>query len=171
MPSSIFLGPLAVGVGAGGVVGGVASLIAVDTTQAATGNDTNPTVLFTYSLPANTLSRDGSAIRVTHFGSLAANGNTKTIAATFGSTTVSTDNGAINSGGWQITYIVVRTGSATQVIPAHSVMLRTDLQNFVAQTKDFTAAITLTVVGTNGSASANDIVYRGTIIESLPKAA
>lgn len=135
------------------------------------GTDANTTEkdLWTYTLPANTLSADGRGVKITAWGSAAANANTKTWKVYFGSTVVSVRSGAFNNVHLFSMAVVLRTGSATQT-SGGSVIVGVGTAFGVdrtAPTSDTTAAITIKVTGQNGTASANDIVFYGATVELI----
>jgi hypothetical protein len=70
--------------------------------------------LMTYALPANALATDGQTVRVTCWGTTAANANGKVVKAYFGATSVTLINGGLNAIPWFIQFFIVRTGAATQ---------------------------------------------------------
>jgi len=77
---------------------------------------TSETTLYTQAIAANTLASNTQAVRVSTFGSFAANANTKTVRLTFGSTTVTVAASAFNGGKWGCDLWIARSGAATQVI-------------------------------------------------------
>jgi hypothetical protein len=136
---------------------------------AAAGNvNTGETDLISFLMPANTLAVDGQKVRITVGGSLAANANAKTIKLYFGSTVLVTDNGTVNSGGFRLSAEVVRTGAATQVSNATSMMLRALLNGFTATAETLANAITIKVTGQSGTAS-NDVIAKYMLVEWLPQ--
>jgi hypothetical protein len=152
--------------------GSASGVLTVSSTSAATIADTNETTLWTYDLPANTLSADGRIVRVTVWGTVAANADTKTIKLYFGSSsfTLNDSTTAPNGVGWTSTALYTRTGSGAQS--------RTKLYALFGATNQFpsaggtasetdTAAITIKITGTNGTAAANDIVFKGALVELL----
>jgi len=77
--------------------------------------------LQTVSLPANSLDTDfASALRITSWGTVAANANTKTIKLYFGSTLLCTiaSATALNDGAWYFEATVIRTGAGNQEVIA-----------------------------------------------------
>jgi hypothetical protein len=155
--------------GAAAIDGVANRTLHVSTTQAATGANTDATDLWTYSLPANTLSADGKGLRVTVFGTFAANGNTKIVKVKFGATeVVSYSNVAQNV--WTATIPVLRTGASAQLANGTFVAgagLSHANISVTTPAADTTAAITISVVGQNGTANASDIVFRGAIVEAI----
>lgn len=148
-------------------------VIDVDSTQQGTGANTTDTALRTYSLPANALNSNGRIVRVTAWGSFAANGNTKTVRLKWNGlagTTVTSHTSTSNGTKWVIMGWIVRTGSSTQDIVGFLPMSAAsqDISSaFTTSTATDTGAIDIIVGGLNGSASASDIVYEGSIIEFL----
>lgn len=157
-------------VGSGGAKGEISSVLHVNTTQNGTAADTNETDLWTYTLPANTLNADGKAIRITAWGTTGATANNKTIRLKFGAGTPRTHGPtAANNVGWVITVIVVRTGASTQLSTGTGIFSEVSpgTQVVGSLAEDTATAITIKVTGQNGTAAADDIVFRGAIVESL----
>lgn len=96
-------------------VGGVISVNLAPVGNVGTGEDN----LMTYTLPASALGTTNDFIEINGFGSLAANANTKRVRVYFGATVIlDTTALALNSGNWQFTARVYRTGAATQYAEA-----------------------------------------------------
>lgn len=96
-----------------------ANLGGVITQQVSTVGNVNAaeTDLWTYSVPANMLARDGDSLRVICGGTTAANGNTKRFKAYFGSTTgLNTGAIAFNNSQWNAELFVQRLSSTTQIM-------------------------------------------------------
>jgi hypothetical protein len=151
---------------------GPGGVIERSTTQAATIADTNETTLFTFSLPANTLSENGKGVRITAFGTYGATVNNKTIKVKFGATTIAdTGAAAANGTAWHVIGTILRTGAATQLTSAVRMVGAFASGSGVSMpttpAEDTTAAIAIVVTGTNGTAAANDIVFRGAVVELL----
>lgn len=152
----------------------------VNTFAVATGTiaDTNETVLWTYTLPANSLNANGTKIRIRAWGACAANANNKTMRLYFGATVLNlSGTAAFNNNTFQYDAIVIRTGAATQVAlavgdtaTAGAGLAGTNLGNHIqtAPTEDTTAAIVVKVTGQNAVASANDILLKGAVVEFGP---
>jgi hypothetical protein len=151
------------------IQGVAARVLSVSTTQAGTGANTDETDLWTYSLPANTLSANGKGVRIRIFGTYAGNGNTKTVRSKFGATSLTAVAGAPNDGMWRVDAVVIRTGASAQIGSAdhadNAIGYRS--ASLTTPAEDTTGAITIKVTGTNGTANANDIVFRGAIVETL----
>jgi hypothetical protein len=139
-----------------------------NTTQAATIADTNETTLWSYTLPANAMRRNRDYVHILAFGTNAANANSKTIRLKFGGTITTIISAAANGGGWRMESHVIRATATTQ-----------EAQGFAAMTAGFgfgniqhtAGAITLTspvvisMTGQNAVAAANDLVFRGALVE------
>lgn len=142
--------------------------LTTSTTSACTAANTTETALWTYSLPANSLNADGRGVRVTVAGVLGANANTKTVRAYFGGTVIASQSSSSSGSGWQLTYVVLRTGSATQIGAGAGFVGSAQVANAPSTpSADTTSAITIKVTGQNGTANANDICFKGAIVESL----
>lgn len=157
--------------GSGGATAGISSVLTVSTTTAQTTAVITEETLWTYSLPANTLSADGHGVRITAWGSFAANANVKTVRVKFGATTLqpSSDIATAPSGrAWRFVGEVARTGASTQVGSHLLSIAGLAVTQVVATPAENTAtAITLAVTGQNGTASAGDIVLNYVMVEFL----
>ena len=143
-----------------------------DATQASTAADTDETVLFTHSISARGLWKDGQALRIRAWGSNAATANTKQERIRLGGLTgtVVCDTGApgANNKKWVVEATIIRTGAATQDFCGTAIANGAAREPTVGSgTKDFTTALTLVVTGQNGTAAAADIVYEGATVEYL----
>lgn len=159
------------GTGSGTYV--TSGVLTASTTQVGTGADTNETDLWTYSLPANTLSANGKGVRVTVFGSCASNTNAKTIKTYFGSTVV-VSNATSNASTviWQAEAVILRTGASAQLSEGWTLAGGTNSLNnnglaLTTPAETTTGAIVIKVTGQNGTAVANDIVFRGAVVEYM----
>jgi hypothetical protein len=151
------------------VTAGVAArILTVSTAQSGTPANTNETDLWTYPLPANTLSANGRAIRVTAWGTFASNANTKSIKAYFGATGFAAAGGFTTQVTWEINFLVVRTGAAAQIgyVRYNSAANICSLTT-ASPAETMSGGITVKVTGQNGTANANDIVLRGALVELL----
>lgn len=145
-------------------------VISVMTTAVATAANTNETDGFTYTLPANSLSANGKGVRLTLWGSTAANGNNKTLQLYFGGSSVYTTGAvAANAKNWRVEMVILRTGVGGQDIAINGHFDGTLIvaSNIVTQTKDETATLVIKNTMTNGTANASDIVTEGAILEFL----
>lgn len=123
--------------------------------------------LMTYSLPANSFNTNGKLVKITAWGTVAANGNTKTIKLKFGATIIrQIGPSAMNGLDWRIDAVVIRTGVATQ-----DAMATEFLDTSVFDTTISTPAETLSgavVIKVTGEGVANDdIKQEGMLIEYL----
>lgn len=136
-----------------------------------TGNaSTNETTVFTHTLSANTLASNGDAIRLTIWGTFAANANNKTIRIKFGATTITTVGaGAFNSGSFHYTTIVLRTSSTAQTASTTGYLnsSTTASRGDVASPSE-TLSGSVTVSVTLQGSSDNDAVLNAAILELLP---
>lgn len=147
------------------------AVLTVSTTSAQTGADTNPTDLWTYSLPANTLGADGRGLRVTAWGATGATANAKTISLLIGGNTVATLSGTTaNDQTWMLELRAIRTAAST-VIVANAVERAgatfSSGNRSLSLSLDTTTAITIKVTGTNGVAAAGDVVFKAATVELL----
>lgn len=160
--------PIIAPAGSGLATVSVGGMLTVSTTQSGTGADTAETDLWTYSLPANALSANNKGVRVTAWGSYGGNANSKTVKPYFGTALVA-NTSASNGGSWKLVWEVLRTAASAQIAGVQFMNAVFSQVNFWSGTTaaDTTAAITIKLTGQNGSASANDIVFRGAIVEYI----
>lgn len=138
--------------------------------------------LYTYTLPEGIMNVDGNYLEIHAAGLFAANGNNKLVSvaikqnSTSHYTTFSIPNGAYNDDYWLIDLRVQRSGSTTYTatsyysVTGNAVSLQTpavlhsvgDLTGIDWDAGD----VQITVEGTNGTASANDITCGSFIIEA-----
>ncbi len=144
--------------------------IEINTTQVGTGANTTETDLWSYSLPANTLNADGRTLRVTVSGDNAANANAKTVRFYFGATSVFISNAATtNPASWAATYLITRTGASAQLllravsIYGAGAVVANPVTSTPAEVSS--GAIVMKITGQNGIAAANDIVFKGALVE------
>jgi len=143
-------------------------ILSTNTTQTGTNADLNEKDLWTYALPAGHLSATGHAIRFTAYGTLAANANNKTLKGYFGATQCVALSTTASGSHWEIRCLVLRTGAATQNSGGFIAIGLGNLNVTHATPAETLAnSITVKVTGQNGTASANDIVFRTAIVESL----
>lgn len=162
-PATFPLGIAAVTPGANGVLNSQVSAAGAGNTA-----DTNEDVLFTYSLPANTLVNTGKGLRITAWGKTAANADNKTMKLYFGSEVITTPTAATNNKGWWLELDVFRTGASTQQVFGLGQVDTTAVTVYsAAGAETETAAITIKVTGTAGTANANDILCFGMVVETI----
>lgn len=138
------------------------------TAQATTG--TVEEVLATCTLPANAMSANGKGVRITAWGSLAANGNSKTLNLRFGGlsgTIIAAWTSTGNASGWNLFSTVIRTGAATQVAFGNGYGFNLAPRTTdAAPTQTLSGAVDIVVTGTTATAS-GDATFKGLIVEFL----
>ncbi len=126
--------------------------------------------LITYSLPANSLSSNNKAVRITAWGTTANNGNAKTLKVYFGATAILTHAFPLSLANvWRVQAEVVRTGSNTQdaiatMIRSIMTQVESDIE-FTTPTATDSAAITIKCTGE--ATANNDIVQEGVAVEFI----
>lgn len=126
-------------------------------------------VLQTFDLPANALSAVGKSVRITAYGTLAANANAKTLKLYFGSQVISTATGMTGSGdSFEFTGVVTKTGSNTQNFVG-KLLSGTAVVNITASTatQTDTSAITIKFSSINTAAAAASATGLAMIVEYL----
>ena len=154
-----------VGMGTGSgdaVVGGAYN---TQTGTSATGADTTETDLWTVSLPASSLSANKKGIHVRTWGTVAANGNTKTLRLYFGATVVLTVVTTASGAAWDLDMQVIRTSATTQHAIGHGIVGTVTTTNFIEPNETNANAITVKVTGQNGTATASDIVGKSWVLD------
>lgn len=148
-------------------------LLNAQTGSVGNGADATDDTLFSFVLPANYLPNvlgTNRGLRVTFWGTTAANGNDKRFKIFFGTTTViNSGTVTINAKGWRATAIILRSGVSTQKCLGEAVSDAVDIATAVADsTEDETAAITIKGTGASlTSSAASDLLGKGWLIEQL----
>lgn len=122
-----------------------------------------------YTLPANALRRPGQSLRITAWGTVGTNSNTKTIALRFaGHALNATATGTTSNGAWVMRAVI--TAGATSALAKATcdgyAFAAALAPTNTALTDDLTTALVIDVYGTNGSAAA-DVTVNGFVIEGL----
>jgi hypothetical protein len=145
-----------------------------NTSTGATGADTNETLLFFTTLQGGLLNHDFMGVHFRCMLTTAANGNNKTIAAKLGGTTTNLSTTLITTGAVASNNDVVwlevqltRTGASAQQMVSRLVRgvatggsNATTILGYATASLPTSGQIVFGVTGTNGTASANDIVLR-----------
>jgi hypothetical protein len=160
-------GNMMVSAGASGA-GQFPVLLTSNTTTYTALANTNEQDMWTYSLPAATLATDGQAVRITSFGTKAANANNVTIKSYFGATQVAALSFTTSGASWRTEAIVLRTGAATQ-LGGGDVEVGLGSVNVTVATPAATlsGAVTIKVTGQSATGTAADYVFRGATVEFL----
>lgn len=144
----------------------VSSVLYDVTANNATTAITTQETLKTYTLPSNELSIDGtptsgSIIKVTAIFQTAANAHTKTMGITFGATTVIQCSGNFNNSTVMMTAEINRvTQTAQSCIGYFMEDASTHGVLYTTPTENLGGTVVITAFGTNGTASAGDIISR-----------
>lgn len=138
--------------------------------------DTTETTLWTYSLPANALNANGRGVRITAWGTVGANADSKATKLYFGSTVIATRTSTDNDARWKMVGDVLRTAATTQLANGQFFIGGVGNGTFtgasfnLVQTtpaETLANAITIKVTGTNGTGVANDICLAGAYVETI----
>jgi hypothetical protein len=156
--------------GTGSAVATLGGVLNVNTTSQAT-TGTVEEVLATYTLPANTLSANGKGVRITAWGTTAANGNAKTTRIRFGGiggTIVATVAGSSSGSAVVLSCVIARTGAATQTSVSLTQLMAssTNSVTVAAPTQTLSGTVDIVVTGTT-AASAGDLTFVGMVVEAL----
>jgi hypothetical protein len=131
---------------------------------------TTAETLYTYTVPGGTIAANGEGISVKAYGTFAANANTKSITAKFGTNTYASNavTTAPNGTDFKMEFQVLRTGVAGAVGFGEAVVETVNQGVTVSKGGITWASDTdVTIVGTNGTAAANDIVLSMVIVEQI----
>lgn len=148
---------------------GTAGLLFSNLSTGATGANTTATDLQAFTLPAGYLTTARAGLRIRAWGATGATANNKTITLNFGATAYTIASAAaLNNVTWSATLEVWRTGAATQRIFGTGYQGTTNVaMAYTAGADDLTAAQVIRVIGTNGTAAANDILCYGMVGEVI----
>lgn len=148
------------------VVNGVTSKeVSRNTGSASTTAVTTQEDLMTYTIPANTL-KSGQTVKLTAWGTFAANANTKTPRLWFGANSVVDYAGAHNNVPWRLTSEIRITGTDAQgYSSAAYVSAAVPVVRQGTMTNDDGSTIVVKMTGQNGTANAGDIVCQGFSVE------
>lgn len=157
----------------GNWIAGASGLLYSDATQAGTPASTVETTLSTnFTLPANALTTTtgrGRMLRVTAWGTTAANASNKTIRLYFGATVLITDSSGFNNISWLITGTVLQKAGSNQ--EGIGMFLQGASPNGritrSAPAESPAGTIVVKLTGQNNVATANDILQTGGMIEIL----
>ena len=127
------------------------------------------TDLYTFNVPANTLTADGQKIAFTFGGNVANNSNSKTLTIGFGNTSFSPSASTQSGGSWHISGFLIRTSSTTYRIVFN--VGNRDFWGAIASSggvTDYTSAITFSLSATG--VSTGDITATIGSLQFLPAA-
>lgn len=149
----------------------VGGLLNAQTGSVGTTAVTTEEVLLSYTMPANTLSAAGQAVRITCGWTTGATANNKTVKLYFGASVIATPTQAANAQVGRLSAIVMRTGAATQKFfgggMAGTGSITPVAEVYTAGTDNLAAGVLIKCTGTNGTAAANDIVANGLLTELI----
>lgn len=137
---------------------GVTGLVFANAAAVSTGTGTSEQTLQTAVVPAGTFTKVGQVLRLTATGTVATNGNNKTIQLKFG--TIVLSSGVITSSNkvWKAIMEVMHTGTGTQTYTATYVDPTTgSVMGGGTGTVADSADVTCSLTGTDGTSSAGDI--------------
>jgi hypothetical protein len=146
-------------------------LLDVSATQVGNGADTTEDTLYTYTIPANTLSATSRVIRVRAWGSWVNPGtDNKTVRLNFGGSNILVQAGGFTTGAFEVWGMVIYQSPGNQVaFGAFPVQQGASTQTASSLTKTETDPIALKITGQNNTtATANTIIIKGVIVEMLP---
>jgi len=157
--------------GAGAGQFGFSGNLSKQSSAAGVGNgaDSTEDVLFSYSLPPNSLDQVGRQVMIEAWGSFANNTHSKHAQLYFGSELV--DSGANTTAGgigWYLLLIVTKTGPSTQTIVGQ-LIAGTVHGGCTVQSgaETDTSPITIKATGASGSSAAGDILCNALTVTAL----
>jgi hypothetical protein len=137
-------------------------------TSTGNGADTTEDALQSYSLPANSLDQAGRCVRISAWGTLANNADSKIIRLYFGASVISSGSLTLANVNWVAEMIVCKTGSSTQSVRGTMQVGTTLIPPYWnAGTDTDASAITIKTTGQAGTTNASDIVSKGQLVEYL----
>lgn len=155
-------------IGNSGVLANGMGIIHINTTQSSNvGPDAED--IMTYDLPANSFNKNGQVLRITVWGTTAANSHIKTINLDFGGTTMATYSQAGDNLDFKMLAIVSRVGASAQDYIAEtqigSSIAGAWEMSFGTATETDTSSIQIAVNTDNPSAV--DVIVHGMMVEIL----
>lgn len=145
----------------------IGSDVQASTTGVGNGVDTTEDVLYTFSLPADSLTVTGQGLEITAYGTLANNGNNKTVRLYFGTQVYSLGTVTTANAVWSAKLTVTRTGAGAQLILGEGLIGATPIaRTLLTGAEDDTAAIVIKVTGQSGTAAANNIVAKSMVVSA-----
>lgn len=148
------------------LVNGETKLHYITTTQASTPANTDDTVLATYTLKGGVF-KPGQKIRVTAYGTFAANANTKTIRTWWGAYSLGGHVGNFNNTGWKIEAEIFYVSASSQKCIRSAFSNNVAAVGYTATSVNTANDVVIKVSGQNGTANAGDIVLEGMAIEII----
>jgi hypothetical protein len=147
----------------------VVDVLTINTTSACTAANLTETDLWTYSLPANTLTANNTGIRVRAFGINGATANVKNYRIYFGANVMVARSSSGNATGWDLEVVVLRTGASAELFYGVSDTGVGGTSTIAPSTlaESLAAAVTIKVTGQNGTGVANDVCFKGAVVEIL----
>lgn len=156
--------------GNGTSVYGTEGLINVQTAAAGNGADQTEDTMHTFTLPANSLSGNGKALRIRGWGTTAANADNKTLKVYFGTAAQTVASAvAANNKAWYFELVVVRQSVGNQLLLTRGNFNAGEITPVVATaTQDETTALTIKTTAQDGTANtANAISESCFMVEFL----
>lgn len=149
------------------ITGGTAN---INSTAVGNAADTTEDNLITYSLPANALSVNNKAVRVTTWGSGVSTADATTVKCYFGATAVLTRIlTASQANTWRATFEVVRTGATAQIATGAFInggTVVTSVQSNASPGETLSGAVTIKCTGQRAvTSSANSVQQLGMVTE------
>lgn len=133
--------------------------VQLSATGVGNGADTTEDTLFTYTLPANSLSLVNQGLSILAAGTLANNADNKTVKLYFGTQSYSLGTVATANVAWSVKMTVFKTASNAQLILCEGMIGSTAIAlSLLTGTQTDTSSIVIKVTGQAGTANANDIV-------------
>jgi hypothetical protein len=148
------------------LVNGETKLHYITTTQASTPASTDDTVLATYTLKGGVF-KAGQRIKVTAYGTFAANTNSKTIRVWWGAYSLGGHVGTFNGTHWKIEVEVIYVTSSSQKCIRSAFSGNVAVAGYTATSVNVANDVVIKTSGQNGTASAGDIVLEGMTIEII----
>ncbi len=156
-----------VAAGFGGAQATLGGTLFTSTTATSTTGLVEETLL-SYTLPANTLAVNNRGVRITVWGSLAANANAKTVKLMFGGTILQVYSaGTGNNLAWNVSSTVLRSGSATQTENSNLIVGTAWLGSITgAITENLAAPVIITLKATTPT-TIGDVTAAGMLVEAI----
>jgi hypothetical protein len=132
-------------------------------------NTNTSQTMFTFSVPAGTLSVAGNGLYVETWGTTAANAAPKSITLNIGGQKVNTGTFTTSASAWSLDAYVFKTGASAQTMLFEGWAGSSRVTSAVGtDTSVDTSAISITVVATDASAASANVLGNGIIVQFLP---
>lgn len=143
--------------------------LSTQVTAFSSANTNTSQTMFTYAVPASTLTIAGQGLFVEAWGNVAGNAASKSVILNIGAKSLSTGSFTSSGVAWSIDAYVFRTGANAQTMLFEGWAGSTRVASTTGtDTTNDTGTITITVVATDASAASANVLGNGLLVQFLP---